>query len=102
MEGLTCSPLRFVVGVGESHKGTSRNECTDQMERECISNARVKRVLSLSVSLSFFLSLSRKQWDGERRSKVKLQDLGCNPCHATNDLCIPAHILDFVSQFPHL
>ena len=33
MEGLTYSPLGFVVEVGESHRGTSRDECISQMEQ---------------------------------------------------------------------
>ena len=40
MEGLTYSPLGFVVEVGESCGGTSRDDCISQMEqRDCISRA---------------------------------------------------------------
>lgn len=33
MEDLTYSPLGFVVVVGESHRGTNREECISQMEQ---------------------------------------------------------------------
>lgn len=58
--------------------------------------------MSLSASLSLCLSLlySRRQWDGDRRSKVKLQDLGSSPCHATNHLSISGHWLGFPASVP--
>lgn len=46
MEGLTYSPLRFVVEVGESHGGTSGDECISQMEQ------RLHKQSNLSHSLS--------------------------------------------------
>lgn len=83
MEGITYPPLGFVVEVGESHRGKSKDECTSQMEWNCISKARVKR------DFSPYSSLSDSRRHCERRSKARLGVLGSSPCHATNNLRNP-------------
>lgn len=51
MEGLTRSPPGIAVEVGESHRATSRNECTSRMERRLHKRSKGrKQFLFLSLS----------------------------------------------------